>query len=54
MRYRVVPSSQAGYGPGKHQAQYRDPIYGIWFDIGEPSSFEEAQRKIRDHEEVNE
>lgn len=35
-KIRVVPSEWAGYGPGRHQAQYRDPVTGIWADYGDP------------------
>ena len=40
---RVVPSEQAGYGPGKFVAQYYDDEKQVWFDIGDPKSKEEAQ-----------
>jgi hypothetical protein len=47
-RTRVVPSSEAGYGPGRYQAQYFDRDTGIWFDIGDPTDTEEDARAKAD------
>lgn len=46
-RYRTVPSSQAGYGPGRLVVQKFYPDLKLWFDVGDPvDSQDEANAKI--------
>jgi hypothetical protein len=44
--YRRVPSERAGYGPGQWVVQYKDTVIGRWFDVGDPLSEEDAQRRL--------
>lgn len=47
-RHRMVPSEQAGYGPGKHVVQYYDREKKVWFDVGDPKSKTEAQALLKE------
>lgn len=43
---RIVPSERTGYAPGKHVLQYKD-ANGMWFDIGNPKSKNEAKAALK-------
>jgi len=46
-KYRMVPSEQAGYGPGKFVVQYFDHEVRAWFDVGDPLDRAEASERLK-------
>lgn len=44
--HRMIPSDQAGYGPGQYVVQYRDPDMSLWFDVGNPLSHADATARL--------
>lgn len=46
-KYRIVPSSDAGYGPGRFVVQRYYPDLKLWFDVGDPvDTRQEAETKM--------
>lgn len=46
-KYRIIPSSEAHYGPGKFVVQRYYPDLQKYFDVGDPvDTREEAEAKL--------
>lgn len=46
--FRMVPSEQAGYGPGRFVVQGYSRGIRTWFDIGDPLSRPDALERLRE------